>query len=249
MKIDNKHPRAQSLLLREKLSRGVRMGIVSPAGLTAHGRGEAFDYLLGEKTHTFAAKSIEAAAAYLILAKQPILSVNGNTAVLAADGFANIAKILNCKVEVNLFHYSRTRVMKIERYFERINPAIIFRSRKMEKIIIPEIASQRKIMLKEGIGRSDCILIPLEDGDRCQTLIKIGKKVITVDLNPLSRTSRSATVTIVDNIVRCLPLLLRQIKKLKRESQEKLREIIKKYDNKKILKEAVATVRSLKVML
>lgn len=249
MKIDNNHPRAQSLLLREKLSRGVRMGIVSPAGLTAHGRGEAFDYLLGEKTHTFAAKSIEAAAAYLVLAQFPVLSVNGNSAILCSHDFVRIAKTLNCKIEVNLFHYSRGRARKIERYLGKIKGNVVFDSQIEEKIVFPEIASQRKIVFKEGIAISDCILIPLEDGDRCQALIKMGKKVITVDLNPLSRTSRSATVTIVDNIVRCLPLLLMQINKLKRESQEKLRKIIKKYDNKKILKEAVATVRSLKVML
>ena len=36
----------------------------------------------------------------------------------------------------------------------------------------------------------------------------MGKAVVTVDLNPMSRTSRTASITIVDNVVRALPLLL-----------------------------------------
>lgn len=44
--------------------------------------------------------------------------------------------------------------------------------------------------------------MPLEDGDRCEALIQMGKQVLVVDLNPLSRTARTATVTIVDNVSR-----------------------------------------------
>ena len=50
-------------------------------------------------------------------------------------------------------------------------------------------------------------LRPLEDGDRCEALVKMGKKVITIDLNPLSRTAQTAHITIVDELTRCLPLL------------------------------------------
>jgi 4-phosphopantoate--beta-alanine ligase len=39
----------------------------------------------------------------------------------------------------------------------------------------------------------------------------MGKAVVTVDLNPMSRTSRTASVTIVDNVVRALPLLLKAL--------------------------------------
>jgi 4-phosphopantoate--beta-alanine ligase len=35
----------------------------------------------------------------------------------------------------------------------------------------------------------------------------MGKKVIAIDLNPLSRTARMAHITIVDELTRCLPLL------------------------------------------
>jgi len=41
-------PRAKSLLIREKLITGFDHGLVAKEGLLAHGRGEAFDYLLGE---------------------------------------------------------------------------------------------------------------------------------------------------------------------------------------------------------
>ena len=35
----------------------------------------------------------------------------------------------------------------------------------------------------------------------------MGKQVITIDLNPLSRTAQTAHITIVDELTRCLPLL------------------------------------------
>ena len=44
--------------------------------------------------------------------------------------------------------------------------------------------------------------MPLEDGDRCEALVAMGKTVLVVDLNPLSRTARTATVTIVDEVGR-----------------------------------------------
>ena len=57
-------------------------------------------------------------------------------------------------------------------------------------------------------GQGFEFVVPLEDGDRCEALVRNGKRVITVDLNPLSRTARTSQITIVDNLVRCLPLLV-----------------------------------------
>ena len=54
-------------------------------------------------------------------------------------------------------------------------------------------------MFTDGIEKADVVLVPLEDGDRCEALIALGKD-IAIDLNPLSRTSRTATVTIVDEV-------------------------------------------------
>ena len=39
-------------------------------------------------------------------------------------------------------------------------------------------------------------------------LRKAGKTVITFDLNPLSRTAHTANITIVDNVIRAIDLLI-----------------------------------------
>ena len=52
--IPKNHPRYQSLFTREKIIEGMHEGIVAEAGLIAAGRGEAFDYILGEETPPFA---------------------------------------------------------------------------------------------------------------------------------------------------------------------------------------------------
>src|SRR5688500_14013700 len=80
--IPSNHPRAKSLAIRELLVSGFTSGLVVSEGLIAHGRGEAFDYLLGEKTSTYAFDAIKAAASLLLLAERPVISVNGNTAAL-----------------------------------------------------------------------------------------------------------------------------------------------------------------------
>ncbi|MCD6301618.1 MAG: DUF137 domain-containing protein, partial [Staphylothermus sp.] len=93
-----------------------------------------------------------------------------------------------------------------------------------------------------GILIADVVLVPLEDGDRTEALRKMGKTVITIDLNPLSRTSRAANITIVDNIVRAMPLLVEKVKLLKNKPREELLEIIKRYDNNKVLQDALKTI-------
>ena len=60
--IPKSHPRYQSLVTREQLVASAKSGVVSMEGLTSHGRGEAFDYLFGEKT---SASALEAAATML----------------------------------------------------------------------------------------------------------------------------------------------------------------------------------------
>ena len=48
--IPESHPRRESLLSRQKLVDAASKGMLAESALIAHGRGEAFDYLLGEKT-------------------------------------------------------------------------------------------------------------------------------------------------------------------------------------------------------
>ena len=56
-----------------------------------------------------------------------------------------------------------------------------------------------------------------------------------MDLNPLSRTSQKATVTIVDNLVRAIPNLTTITMELKGVAPSKLNALIGGYDNKKVL--------------
>ena len=83
--IPKSHPRYASLVARERVAEGVKQGYTSIQGLIAQGRGECFDYLLGERTNPPAEAATKAAAALLLLAKRPSLSVNGNVAALVPD--------------------------------------------------------------------------------------------------------------------------------------------------------------------
>ncbi len=82
--VPSSHPRYESLRLRDAIVAGVERGVTSQHGLIAHGRGEAYDYLLGEKTHDFAIAAVDAAARLLSRARHPVISVNGNVAALVA---------------------------------------------------------------------------------------------------------------------------------------------------------------------
>lgn len=239
--IDPKHPRAISLQIREKLVKGVEQGLTSLNGLIAQGRGEAFDYLIGEVTTEFAQNAIDAAAAMLILAEYPVLSINGNDAALASKEYIQLAELLDCPIEINLFHRTEERVKKIENYLLSLGANNVLSTVSQE---LPEIASPRKLVSEFGIGKADVVFVPLEDGDRTEALIAQKKKVITIDVNPLSRTAQKATITIVDNIVRAMPLLIHTIEKFKHTSKEELERLILTYNNQIILKQAITHINN-----
>jgi 4-phosphopantoate---beta-alanine ligase len=202
------HPRYLSLMAREKIVQGVASGITSPHGLIAHGRGEAFDYLLGERTHDFAAAAIDAGVALLLSARHPVISVNGNACALAAEALCALAAATGAKLEVNIFHTSAEREQAIRRHLEHAGAREVLMPSRTHAL--EHIDHNRRWVHPRGIHLSDVVCVPLEDGDRCQALIRNGKKVVTIDLNPLSRTARAATVTIVDNLTRCLPLMVKR---------------------------------------
>lgn len=243
MKIPKSHPRYVSLKTRELAVEGVKKGVTSLDGLIAHGRGESFDYLIGEKTHKFAIKSVEAAAALLLLAKSPVISVNGNVAALASKELVELSKIIPTKLEVNIFHTSRQREIKIRSHLIKNGAKEVLLPQKNTKINY--LDSNRRYVNPNGIFEADVVFVPLEDGDRTEALIKSNKKVITVDLNPLSRTAQKANVTIVDNIIRAMPLLIKTIKKYKKYNKGKLEKVVVNYNNKKILENAIKTIRGL----
>ncbi len=98
-----------------------------------------------------------------------------------------------------------------------------------KSVEIEGLDSNRRIV--ECIAEADVIMVPLEDGDRTEALKKIGKKVIAVDLNPISRTAIWADITIVDNIIRAVPEMISISKELKLLNKKKLNEIVKEFDN------------------
>ncbi len=235
MRIPRGHPRFESLRIREVLVKSLRDGVVVPEGLLAHGRGEAFDYLIGERTGKAAENALEASAALLLTAKLPVLSVNGNTAALVPGEVSRLASMIPAKVEVNLFHRSIEREKRV---------AAVLRENGVRKVLgvgvsaslkISRVSSRRKMVDPVGIGSADVVVVPLEDGDRAGALRGAGKRVIAVDINPLSRTARVASVTIVDNVVRAFPRLVQEVRRLKHVASSRLETIVSRFDNEKNL--------------
>ena len=230
------HPRYDSLITRERIVEGVQMGITSKQGLIAQGRGETFDYLLGERTTTTAAYSERAAVALLLLAHNPIISVNGNVAALVPDQIVALSDVTGAPLEVNLFHRSDARMHKIIEHLKAHGAADVL-GRKGDARL--DLDHDRAIVDETGIYDADVVLVPLEDSDRCSALLAMGKNVITIDLNPLSRTSMSSNVSIIDNITRAIPNMVQFAKEMKHNKTEELESIVDSYNNDKVLSSAM----------
>jgi 4-phosphopantoate--beta-alanine ligase len=242
-KIPQTHPRASSLIIREKLVDGFRNGIVVPQGLIAHGRGEAFDYLLGEKTTKYAYEAEKAAVCLLLLSNTSIISVNGNTAVLCTKDLVTLSNVTNSRIEVNLFHKSRARTNAIASLLRKEDAFDVLGLDNKSKTIIKRVSSNRKYVDKDGIMNSDTIFLALEDGDRTESLVRMGKKVISVDLNPLSRTAIASNITIIDNIVRAIPNMVKISEQLVKKDKSYLLQLIKNFDNKENMHKSLVTIK------
>jgi len=228
--IPKDHPRYESLMLRQRLADGMAKGLVHETGLIAHGRGEAFDYLLGERTCDVALRAEKVAAARLLLADRPVISVNGNVVSLVADDCVVLSERVPAVLEVNLFHRTRKRVRLLVDELISHGAKQVLGVNASERI--PGLAHDRGLCEKEGIFSSDVVLVPLEDGDRCQALKQMGKCVITIDLNPLSRTARSADITVVDNVCRALCNISRFVEELRGLNTIVLTDMVNQWDNK-----------------
>ncbi|ARS65234.1 4-phosphopantoate--beta-alanine ligase [Candidatus Nitrosomarinus catalina] len=233
--IPKSHPRLNSLLIREKLVNGFDNNLVAKEGLLAHGRGEAFDYLIGEKTSKSAKEAIKAAAIMLKNAENSVISVNGNFAALCPKEIIQLAKNTDSKIEVNLFYSTEKRKKAITEILKKSGAKEIFGLNKKSSIKLSGIDSARRIVDKNGIFSADVVLVPLEDGDRTIALKKAKKKIITFDLNPLSRTAQTADITIVDNVIRAMKLLVKESKKSIRGNS--------KYNNKKNLQVSILEIK------
>ena len=237
-------------MIREKLVDGFEKGLVAREGLIAHGRGESFDYLLGEKTVEPALRSINAASALFLLAEHPVISVNGNTAALCAKEICELNQSLEKSfIEINLFYHTKTREKLIATELKKYGLEKILGIEDNKLTEIPELESNRRKVDSEGIFVADVVFVPLEDGDRTIALKKMNKKIITIDLNPLSRTSVTSDISIIDNIVRAIPQLIKSIEYHKKNSTIKeLKEIVNSYNNEEVLNESLDILRSSKML-
>lgn len=237
MKIPENHPRYISLKNRQKLVEGLEKGLVSKHGLIAHGRGEAFDYLIGEKTTKEARKATKAASKLIKNSKNPVLSINGNTAALVPKKISKLINNTNLKPEVNLFHRKQNRIEKIIAHLKKHGVKDVLGLNANKRI--PGLNHKRAKVTEEGIYSSDTVVVPLEDGDRTEKLKEMNKNVIAIDLNPLSRTSKTADITIVDNITRAVPNLKKYYQEIKQSKKTAI-----DFNNEKNLRKMEKRIRS-----
>jgi len=241
VEVPESHPRYESLLTRHRIEEGVEMGITSQQGLIAQGRGEAFDYLLGERTIPSADAAERAAAAHLLLADHPVLSVNGNVAALVPGETVELADATGADVEVNLFNRTEERMDAIVEHL---------RDHGVEDVKgltadgrIPGLDHERAKVDADGIGDADVVLVPLEDGDRAEALGEMGKVEIVVDLNPMSRSAQAAQVPIVDNVIRAVPGITDHARDLADADRETLEGIVEAFDAEDTLAAAERAIR------
>lgn len=232
------HPRYKSLMVREHLAEMVEKGLVNPTGLISHGRGEAFDYLMGERTLEASLKAEKAAAAFLLRAKRPLVCVNGNAAALDAKRLIRLAESIPAPIEINVFHRTEERVGKLVEYMESEGGKNVLGRDPDARI--PGLTSDRALCSKT-LYDCDAIVVPIEDGDRAEALVKMGKVVISIDINPISRTSKTATVPVSDEMSRALENMISFIEELKGNDEE-IDRIISSYSNVESRREVLADI-------
>ncbi len=228
--ISDSHPRRASLLARQSLVEAAAEGLLADSAMIAHGRGEAFDYLLGETTSDSAMDAIREVASTQHAAVRPGNAVIRNTGVLAGEELIRVAAVVGCPIEVNLYYRTPERVMGLLGRLSEQRDTVASEAAPggwegnwqevVESVSLLGAAAAHSISglegprakcCWEGIGQADVVLVPLEDGDRCEALVAVGKQVLVVDLNPLSRTAMTATVTIVDEVSRAASELLGEV--------------------------------------
>jgi len=241
LEIPESHPRYESLLTRHRIEDGVEKGITSQQGLIAQGRGEAFDYLLGERTIPSADEAARAAAAELLLAEQPVLSVNGNVAALVPGEIVELAEATGADIEVNLFNRTAARIEAIADHLREHGATDVKGLTADERI--PGLDHERAKVDADGIYAADVVLVPLEDGDRAAALAEMGKGEIVIDLNPLSRSANAADVPIVDNVIRAVPNMTEHARELQDASTAELESIADAFDPATALERAEGQIR------
>ena len=239
--IPEDHPRYASLVTRHRIEASVDAGITSRQGLIAQGRGEAFDYLLGERTLPSADAAERAAAAQLLLADHAVISVNGNVAALVPEETVALADAVDADLEVNLFNRTAERMVAIADHL-REHGATGVKGLAGDGEI-PGLEHARGTVDADGIGAADTVVVPLEDGDRAEALAAAGKTEIVIDLNPGSRSPRTAAIPIIDNVIRAVPNVTAHARDLAGASSSELRRVVDEFDADETLTAAEAAIR------
>jgi 4-phosphopantoate--beta-alanine ligase len=240
--VPDDHPRKVSLDIRDTVIEGHQSNVLATAGLLAHGRGEAFDYLIGERTTAQADAAIRAAVAAMLTAKHPVISVNGNACALVPKDLVSLSELTGAPLEINLFYYRPEREEAIKSALLAAGAKEVLGTHDRPSATIPELSSTRRKVDPDGIGTADVVLVPLEDGDRTEALKRVNKFVLTIDLNPISRTAIYSDITIVDNIVRALPLMVECAREMKDMSVGDLEQIVSDFNNEENLMESIRLI-------
>jgi 4-phosphopantoate--beta-alanine ligase len=209
--------------------------------LIAQGRGEAFDYLLGEETIPSADDAERVAAALLLTAEQPVLSVNGNVAALVPGEIVDLAAATGADIEVNLFNRTDERMTRIADHLREHGATDVNGLTADGRI--PGLDHERAKVDADGIGAADVVLVPLEDGDRAEALAAMDKEEIVIDLNPLSRSAQSAAVPIIDNIIRAVPNITEHARTLRATNGTDLDAIVADFSPENALSAAEQAIR------
>ncbi len=240
--IPEDHPRYDDLVTRHRIEAGIEAGLTHLQGMHAEGRASAFDYLLGEETIPSADRAERAAAAQLLLADHPVLSVNGNVAALAPTAVVNLAEAVGADIEVNLFHRDEERLERIASHLREHGAETV--KGLAGDATIPGLDHGRGVVDADGIAAADVVVVPLEDGDRAAALDAIGKTEIVIDLNPLSRSPQAAAIPIVDHLNRALPRITEHARDLATADRATLESIVADFDPEGHLEAAETRIRT-----
>ena len=150
VEIPDSHPRKRSLLSRQKIVEGSLKGLLADSAMIAHGRGEAFDYLLGEVTTESAGSAIRESAARLMAADHPVISVNGNTVLLAGKRALRLAAALGCAIDVNLYYRTPERVAGLLSLMEE-QRTLVLALKLAELELVGELYGESPILLLDDV--------------------------------------------------------------------------------------------------
>ena len=201
---DPSHPRYASLLRRHLIEEAAAEGLLAGSAMIAHGRGEAYDYLLGERTTASAASATREAYARLRAAKHPVISVNGNTVALAGRDLLHLAASLSCPVEVNIFYRTQARmdglISRLERWCEEDGLDVEVLGRRTDGRIAG-LEGPRAQCDAAGIAAATWCWSPWKTATVAKRWWRWARRC-SWWISTLSRTARTASVTIVDEVGR-----------------------------------------------